>query len=70
VGCDALGHPGHEILAVDLAPANHHRNRDLAVRRVRAGDDGGVGDRRVSPDDYKKRSTRSILAEVLTPDGR
>lgn len=28
-----------------------------------------VGERGWAPDDYKERSTRSILAEVLTPDG-
>jgi AcrR family transcriptional regulator len=29
-----------------------------------------VGERGWPPDDYKERSTRSILAEVLAPDGR
>ena len=44
---DALGYPGHELIAVELATTSYHRDRDLTVRRVRTRDDGGVGDLRV-----------------------
>ena len=45
VGRDALGHPGHQRVAVHLLARDHEGHRDLAAALVRAPDDGALGHR-------------------------
>ena len=68
---DAPGHPGHEVVALDLPSTDYDGDRDLAALRVRAGYDGRVGDGRVRDQERLELRGRHLvganLDELLEP---
>jgi hypothetical protein len=73
VGRDPLGDPGQQPVAVELAAGHDHRDGDLAVGRVWAGDHGSVGDRRVGEQQHLQLGGRDLvgadLDQLLEPVG-
>ena len=68
---DARGDEGHQLLRRRLASEHDERLRHLAGLLVRAGDDGGVGDRRVGEQDRFQLGrgdlVRLVLDQLLEP---